>query len=175
MEPEHIDDSMLLSDENDTDEGNENNVSLSDAQFKFWSGFVKHVRDCDAPFVPQSPQPSPGLAITIGRADVRIAAVFATHFGRTALHRVDDSGPELRVDFKIWNNDELFSSLLQDREVIEKEYGQELIWYRGDSSKSRRIMDSFKTDIMDETRWPEYYDWLTERIVRMREVLGKRV
>ena len=24
-------------------------------------------------------------------------------------------------------------------------------------------------------RWPEYDDWLTERIIRLREVMGKRV
>jgi hypothetical protein len=43
------------------------------------------------------------------------------------------------------------------------------------NQESRSIDDFLKTDIFDESRWPEYYEWLAERIIRMREVMVKRL
>jgi hypothetical protein len=36
-------------------------------------------------------------------------------------------------------------------------------------------MDHHDVDVFIEPHWPEYYDWLTERIIRMREVMVKRL
>jgi hypothetical protein len=53
--------------------------------------------------------------------------------------------------------------------------GTPLRFYRAPGVASRRIFDFLKTDIFNEPHWPEYYDWLTERIIRMREVMVKRL
>jgi Domain of unknown function (DUF4268) len=148
---------------------------LGNTQFKFWSGFAKHVVDCGSPFTTKAPRPQAWTSIAIGRSDVHIDAVFTSDIGTMVNMRPDEIGPEIRVDFYIPDNNELFERLLEYRDEIERAYGGELQFYSSPRAQSRRIFDFMKTDILDETRWPEYYDWLTERIVRMREVLGQRV
>jgi hypothetical protein len=89
--------------------------------------------------------------------------------------RPDETGPELRVDFYIYDNDELFQRLLKQQAEIELEYGAPLRFYSAPGVASRRVFDFIKTDVTDQSRWPEYYDWLTERVIRMREVMVKRL
>lgn len=47
--------------------------------------------------------------------------------------------------------------------------------YTAYSDLSHRVFNFVEIDVFDQSRWPEYYDWLTERIIRMRDVMGKRV
>lgn len=51
---------------------------------------------------------------------------------------------------------------------IDAAKGSPLQYYAAKGVASRRIFDFLKTDIYDEARWPEYYDWLTERIITMQ-------
>jgi hypothetical protein len=89
--------------------------------------------------------------------------------------RPNETGPELRVDLWIDDNDELFPKLVQKQEEIETEYGSPLRFHSAPGATSRRVFDFIKTDVTDQSRWPEYYDWLTERVIRMREVMVKRL
>ena len=54
-------------------------------------------------------------------------------------------------------------------------YCAAVTWYKVPVVKRAKIYEVFATDVFDETRWPEYYDWLTERVIRMKDVMGKRV
>jgi hypothetical protein len=115
------------------------------------------------------------MSITIGSSAVHIDGVFTSNIGTMINSRPDESGPELRVDTYIYDDDAIFERLLAQRDSIDAEYGAPLRYYRAPGVASRRIFDFLKTDIFDESRWPEYFDWLTERIIRMREVMVKRL
>ena len=149
--------------------------SMRDLQYRFWQGFKEHVHDCDAPFAPRMPQRQSWMSISIGISGVNIDAVFTSGIGYMVNLRPDENTPEIRVDFYIHNDDALYQRLLAQQSDIEDAYGGPLRFYSAPGVVSRRIFDFVKTDIFDESRWPEYYDWLTERIIRMRDVMGKRV
>jgi hypothetical protein len=149
--------------------------SVRDLQLRFWTGFAQHVRDCGAPFSPKAPRAQSWMSITIGSSAVHIDGVFTSNIGTMINSRPDESGPELRVDTYIYDDDAIFERLLAQRDSIDAEYGAPLRYYRAPGVASRRIFDFLKTDIFDESRWPEYFDWLTERIIRMREVMVKRL
>jgi hypothetical protein len=149
--------------------------SIRDLQMRFWEGFVEHVKDCGSPFATRSPQRQSWMSIAIGSSGAYIDAIFTSSIGTMVSMRTNETGPEIRVDFYIPNDDSLFRLLADQQAEIEDVYGAPLCFYAAPSVASRRIFDFMKTDIFDESRWPEYYDWLTERIIRMRKVMGKRV
>jgi hypothetical protein len=84
-------------------------------------------------------------------------------------------GPELRGEFYITNDHALFDRLHDDKEQIEAAYGNPLGWHAQPANKTRKIFDFWKVDVADEDRWPEYYDWLIDRIVRLRDVMKERL
>jgi len=153
----------------------ESSESVRDLQRRFWDGFAQYVRDCGSPFSPKSPRAQSWMSIAIGSSSVHIDALFTSNIGTMISQRPDEAGPEIRVDLYIYDNDELYERLLSQQQSIESEYGAPLRFYRAPGVASRRIFDFLKTDIFNEPRWPEYYDWLTERIIRMREVMVKRL
>ncbi len=104
---------------------------------------------------------------------MNIDANFTSNIGTMVTSRPDETGPELRVDLYIRDDDALYQQLLNQRVEIKQEYGAPLRFYSAPGAASRSVFDFVKTDVFDETRWPEYYDWLTERIIRMHEVMGR--
>lgn len=149
--------------------------TVKELQYRFWEGFVAHVSDCDAPFSTRMPQRQSWMSIAIGKWKVHIDAVFTSSIGSMNALRPNETGPEIRVDYYIYEDDALYQRLLAQRDDIEDAYGSPLRFYSAPGVTSRRIFDFMKTDISDESRWPEYYDWLTERVIRMRDAMGKRV
>jgi hypothetical protein len=149
--------------------------SVRELQLKFWQGFNRHVADCGSPFTTRAPRRQTWSSIAIGRSGIHIDAVFTTNIGTMVSTRPNETGPELRVDLWIDDNDELFQKLVQKQEEIETEYGSPLRFHSAPGATSRRVFDFIKTDVTDQSRWPEYYDWLTERVIRMREVMVKRL
>ena len=158
-----------------SDEDAEVSESMRDTQLRFWQGFADHVRDCDAPFAPKMPRRQSWMSIAIGHSSAHVDAIFTSSIGSMVGMRPNETGPELRVDFYIYDNDDFYQRMLLQQTDIEEAYGAPLRFYAAPGVTSRRIFDFLKTDIFDESRWPEYYDWLTERIIRLREVMGKRL
>ena len=158
-----------------SDEDAEVSESMRDTQLRFWQGFADHVRDCDASFAPKMPRRQSWMSIAIGHSSAHVDAIFTSSIGSMVGMRPNETGPELRVDFYIYDNDDFYQRMLLQQTDIEEAYGAPLRFYAAPGVTSRRIFDFLKTDIFDESRWPEYYDWLTERIIRLREVMGKRL
>jgi hypothetical protein len=65
-----------------------------------------------------------------------------------------------------------YSNLFGQKDSIEKQLGFELDWQELPDAKACRIATWYpQASIEDESRWNEYLDWLTQRLVRMDQVL----
>jgi hypothetical protein len=141
-------------------------ASTKELQYQFWTGFVEYVRDSDAPFLPKAPRRQNWMSIAVGTTRYHIDVVTSAFSLGPDL-----PGPEIRVDFYIANDHPFYERLLTQREEVEQAYGSHLSFHRSEGVKSARIYERLKVDVFDESRWSEYYEWLTERVVRMREVM----
>lgn len=162
-----------VDDDEDVDGGDGSDglpTALRETQYRFWEGFRQHVFDSGASFAPRSAMHQNWMNISIGQQGVHITAIMAT-FGLLS----QQPGPELRVEFYITNDHALYDRLYDDKEQIESAYGNPLSWHAQPANKTRKIFDHWKVDVTDEDRWPEYYDWLIDRIVRMRDVMKARL
>lgn len=161
-------------DQEDADE-DDGSVDVADSagiremQHRFWRGFVRHNIDAETGLPLGVARPRAVLTVSLNKPKANITAVCLS------WSSYEDDSAQLRAELRLFNNHPSYEVLLADRDAIETEYGAPLTWYKVPDVKRAKIYESYATDIFDESRWPEYYDWLTERIIRLRDVMGKRL
>ena len=136
---------------------------------------ANYVREIAAPFTCRSPMRQIWMTIAIGRSGINVDVIFTSSIGTMVTSRHDETGPDRQVDHYISDDDAPYKEHATQREDIEQKYGAPLRFYSAPGVASRKVFDFTKTDVFDQSRWPEYYDWLTERVIRMKDVMGKRV
>ena len=131
-------------------------------QQKFWTALVEHLAEKAPQIRPQKPRPQHWLNNAIGRAGFRL--------NLTANTRDQRLGVELWIPGA--QAKQHFANLLAHKQEIESKLGFELDWQELPAAKGVRIASWYpNASIEDEQRWPEYIDWLTQRLVKMDEVL----
>jgi hypothetical protein len=131
-------------------------------QQKFWMALVDRLTK-EAPHIrPQKPRPQHWLNNSIGRAG------FALNI--TANTRDERIGVELYMSDS--DAKKHFAALCPQKVEIEDKLGFELDWQELPESTACRIASWYPgASLEDEGRWQEYLDWLTQRLVKMDQVL----
>ena len=63
-----------------------------------------------------------------------------------------------------------------DRDAIEKEIGEKLEWSNAEGVKHCKLLiRRGSTDLDNREAWPEYIEWLTDRLERFHEVFQPRI
>ena len=131
-------------------------------QQKFWMALVERLARTAPQIRPQKPRPQHWLNSSIGRAG------FALNI--TANTRDERLGVELWLPGTEAKRH--FANLSAQRTDIEGRLGFELDWQDLPDAKGCRIASWYpRASIEDESRWEEYLDWLTQRLVKMDQVL----
>lgn len=131
-------------------------------QQKFWMALVEHLTAKAPQIRPQKPRPQHWLNNSIGRAG----------FGLNITANTRDE----RLGVELWipgaEAKKHFANLLAQKTDIEGKLGFELDWQELPDAKACRIATWYPhASIEDENRWDEYLDWLTQRLVKMDQVL----
>lgn len=131
-------------------------------QQKFWMALIEKLAVSAPQIRPQKPRPQHWLNNSIGRAG------FALNI--TANTRDERLGVELWIPGAEAKRH--FNNLVAQKQAIEQRLGFELDWQELPESLACRIASWYpNASIEDESRWNEYLDWLTLRLVKMDEVL----
>jgi hypothetical protein len=69
----------------------------------------------------------------------------------------------------------LYALLMRQREEIEKEVGELLEWLNPDDSKACRIYLARPARLSHEDQWPEYFQWLREKLDCFYSVFRDRI
>ena len=132
-------------------------------QLDFWSGFKDHLSSTDTSIVPTKPLPQNWMNIQLGRYGTKLLAIASLD--------------ELRAEVQFFENDAtvFFTLLQQQQKPIEEEMGEPLNWYNPDTIKSCRIFLQRPADLHNHEQWPEYFQWLQEKLERLQRVFRDRV
>ncbi len=131
-------------------------------QQKFWLALIERLAKSAPQIRPQKPRPQHWLNNSIGRSG----------FGLNIIANTRDK----RLGVELWipgiDAKKHFANLSLKKKDIESQLGFELDWQELPDSLACRIATWYPhASIEDEGRWNEYLDWLTQRLVKMDQVL----
>jgi hypothetical protein len=131
-------------------------------QQKFWMALIERLAVKAPKIRPQNPRPQHWLNNSIGRSGFGLNI--------TANTRDERLGVELWIPGAAAKQH--FANLSVHKKEIEDKLGFELDWQELPDAKACRIATWYpNASIEDENRWDEYLDWLTQRLVKMDQVL----
>lgn len=143
--------------------------SLTDTkakQLEYWTEFAEFLKSARSSIRPQKPYPQHWMNFSIGRTGFLLGAL---------LNR-----PENRIGIELYLSDEdakaYFGLLYKQKDRIEEELGFPLNWLELPERKACRLLCNLENvDPLDRQHWPEYRQWMKERLERLNTVFRPRV
>ncbi|MDT4289546.1 DUF4268 domain-containing protein [Methylomonas sp. MO1] len=131
-------------------------------QQKFWMALIERLK-VKAPHIrPQKPRPQHWLNNSIGRSGFGL--------NLTANTRDERLGVELWIPGMAAKQH--FANLSKHKQEIHDKLGFELDWQELPDAIACRIATWYsQASLEDESRWEEYLEWLTQRLIKMDHVL----
>ena len=82
---------------------------------------------------------------------------------------------QVGVGFYINDDKELFRMLYGHKEEIEAEIGEELDWRELPEKKGSRILIKRHANLTVGQKWPQQFDWVMDRLVKMKKAFKKYI
>jgi len=131
-------------------------------QQKFWMALIEKLAKSAPHIRPQKPRPQHWLNNSIGRSGFQLNLTANTRDEKLSVE-LWLSGAEAKQNF---------AKVSEHKQEIEEKLGFALDWQALPDAQACRIATWYpEASIEDESRWPEYLDWLTQRLVKMDQVL----
>ena len=86
----------------------------------------------------------------------------------------NQKGPEIRVDLYIDGpaSKQEFAELMKQKDSIEKALGFSLTWRNPENKKACILFTRQDADFLNESLWPEQFEWLRQRLETMHKVFA---
>ena len=134
-------------------------------QLEFWTMFRERLLQQQVVHSAQTPRPQYWFDVALGRAGIVLSNILDTASGRVGV----------RVYLSNRIATAALSQLEQERQAIESEIGEPLVW-NPTPDKLDKIIALFRAvDVDNRAAWPEYCDWLVTRVARFRKAFVPRV
>ena len=146
-----------------TNNRSQNLTDTKALQFDFWSSFKEFATEKGTKFRLQKPQPQHWYVVSLG--------VSEAHISLTINSRTNELGCEVYIA----DSKELFEGLLNNKDQIEAELGEELEWLALEGKKASRIKLVHQADISKIDDWENYFVWLIAKVESFQKVFGKIV
>ena len=116
-----------------------------------------------------------GLPSTGGEATVCSDAIGRSGFTLSNIANTDQGRIGVRVYISNKVAGPALEQLLSQREDIEKAIGAKLQWDPNPENSDKTIGQYKDVDLDDRDKWPDYSDWLVDRVAKFRKVFGPRI
>lgn len=135
-------------------------------QQEYWAALRDHMIENVSEVKPTKPLPQHWMNLAIGRSNFTLHTYANTKESRIGLG-LSMTGPDAKPHFHL---------LSQDREKIEKEFGETLEWLELPERKESRIMlHDRQADPTDRDGWPEQHAWLSEKLKKFDSVFRQKI
>jgi len=134
-------------------------------QLEFWTMFRARLLEQKIIASAQTPRPQYWFDVALGRSNIFIS------------NMVDTSAGRIGVRVYIGNRiaDTALPQLERDKSAIENEIGEALSWNPTPDKRDKIIGLFRKVDLTNRDAWPEYCDWLVDRVGKFRRAFVPRV
>lgn len=134
-------------------------------QLDFWTMFRDRLLAKEVVSSAQTPRPQYWFDVALGRTSFVLSSFVNTYDGRIGV----------RVYMADGVSDVALPQLEADRSAIEEEIGEKLQWNPNPDRRDKTIALTRDVDLNDRSKWPEYCDWLVDRVARFRKSFAPRV
>jgi hypothetical protein len=136
-------------------------------QEEFWTTFRDRIESSETPLRPRKPKPQHWYDNPIGKSGFKL---------QFTANTVED---KIYCQLIIRDDAEAYQQLAAEREQIEKQFGEQLVWSapedaQGESKRSR-ISISRTCDLSKREDWEDYIDWMVDRGERFHDVFYDRI
>jgi hypothetical protein len=141
-------------------------------QLKFWTAFKEHLEAGGSVVRCQKPSPHHWMSHAIGRSGVSLNSIVSLWNSETGI-----KGPEIRAELYMYgpNAKQEFAALQKQKDAIEGALGFPLTWHNPEDKAACRLYSRQNADFLDETQWPQQFDWLQQRVETMYRVFAPMV
>lgn len=132
-------------------------------QLSFWEAFRQYVLAQTQELQPQQPLPVNWYEFSVGRSGFWLGA------------RVNTKANSLWVALFLQSpaTKGMFQQLLGRQSDYEEAMGQPLVWKENpQGDRSNVELHRSNSDIREQARWPEYFAWLLENLLRLKATFG---
>ncbi len=139
-------------------------TETSQKRFDYWVGFQDYAfqdKDFAKSFNRRKPCYDHWMNFFIGTSGCHISVL--------QLRKTDELAVELYID----EDKELFRSLFQNKEAIEKESGLSFDWRELPERKASRIIIKTGVSFDDKSQWDKQFDWLINVMLKMKKSFKK--
>jgi len=145
---------------------------VKQAQLQFWIAFKNYMEQKKSFIRCQKPFPQNWTNHSIGRSGFHLASIASAWNSETNTY-----DPEIRVELVMDDNNakKYFALLIGQKEQIELEFGQSLIWHNPSDTKAAKIYVRQAADFYDAEKWPEQHEWLRINLEKMHQVFAARI
>ena len=131
----------------------------------YWTAFIDYIHERDSAIKTGKPHDWHYLPFPIGRANVALSPLVYAKDKRIAM-QLYFHGP---------NAISYFEQIKAEKEEIEKEIGENLVWDHTQSTSRDVIIFKDNEDIKNTTSWPEQHKWFYENLEAFYKVFAERV
>jgi len=132
-------------------------------QLEFWSKFKEHVQDKNGKVKLRKAYPQHWYDISFGFSNAHIALT------------VNSQSEQMACEIYIPDSKWLFSALLENKESIENELSEQLVWEELPEKKVSRIKLISNDVLSNQENWGQYHSWLLENILKFQIVFSKHI
>ena len=148
-------------------EGVETEARRHPIRRKFWAEVIKAMNDSPSQLYQNiSPGKEGWISAGTGTRGLGLNFAAAKSYARAELY-IDRGERE--------ENKKIFDSLEQQKQSIEEEFGDTLIWERLDDKRACRIKYQQDGNIFEPDQWPEMINFMVNAMVRLEKALKPRV
>lgn len=135
-------------------------------QLEYWTVFREVVAKYAKRVRPTKPQPQHWINFSIGRAYFGMYSFVDTQNPRIGV-RMFIEGPDAKAHFHL---------LELEKEEIEQNFGEPLVWQELPEKKSSYIsLYNENENPKQKSRWPQQHEWLLQKLEKFHEVFSQRI
>jgi hypothetical protein len=130
-------------------------------QLEFWNQFKEYGKNNKTKLRFQRTYPQNWTNISIGHSDA--------HISLNMNSRENVFSAELYIP----DNKELYAKLLEQRNDIERDFGEKAEWMELPGKKASRVRMSMQGDFENKSNWESYFAWLLREAEKLHSVFPK--
>ena len=138
-------------------------------QLRFWTAYRQYMEEQNSFVKCQKPFPQHWMNHAIGRSGMHLTSIVSIWNSETNV-----KGPEIRTELYMDgpNAKAEFAELEKQKDSIEKSLGFSLKWHNPENKAMCRLSIRKDADFLNETLWPQHFEWLRQHLETMHKVFA---